>query len=199
MYLSTDTLKFLGITNSLAPGLSYEKYLNAYGCELTKGTFPYEFIDDLRKLNDPELPPQEAFYSQLKQEGISDEAYERCQKVWRDEDMTTLKDYLVWYNNRDVVPFQEALAKQFAFYQQRRIDMFKGGISVPDLTLLYLFNDLPPKTHFTLFNEQNKDLHQLVQTEVVGGLQSCSRVITTLTSPMKGEGNMGRKSPTYVG
>ena len=36
--------------------------------------------------------------------------------------------------------------------------MFKQGISVPGLTLLYLFNDLPEKTYFTIFNEKNKDL-----------------------------------------
>ena len=47
--------------------------------------------------------------------------------------------------------------------------MFKQGISVPGLTLLYLFNDLPEKTYFTLFNEKNKDLHHLVKDHVVGG------------------------------
>ena len=64
-----------------------------------------------------------------------------------------MRDFLVWYNNRDVVPFLEDLDKQFAFYQQQNIDMFKDGISVPGLTLLYLFNDLPANTFFTVFNE----------------------------------------------
>ena len=47
--------------------------------------------------------------------------------------------------------------------------MFKQGISVPGLTLLYLFNDLPEKTYFTIFNEKNKDLHDLVKDNIVGG------------------------------
>ena len=47
--------------------------------------------------------------------------------------------------------------------------MFKQGISVPGLTLLYLFNDLPEKTYFTIFNEKNKDLHDLVKENIVGG------------------------------
>ena len=47
--------------------------------------------------------------------------------------------------------------------------MFKQGISVPGLTLLYLFNGLPEKTYFTIFNEKNKDLHDLVKDNIVGG------------------------------
>ena len=40
MCLSTDQLKFLDIINYKAPGFSYDKYLKAYGCEVTKGHFP---------------------------------------------------------------------------------------------------------------------------------------------------------------
>ena len=40
MCLSTDQLKFLDMINYIAPGFSYDKYLKAYGCEVTKGHFP---------------------------------------------------------------------------------------------------------------------------------------------------------------
>ena len=111
---------------------------------MKKGHFLYEFIDDLQKLNECSLPPQTMF-CHLKNEGISDEHYTLCHKVWQDNRMTTMRDFLVWYNNRDVVPFLEAIDKQLAFYRQQNIDMFKYGISVPGLTLLYLYllNDLP--------------------------------------------------------
>ena len=146
MCFSTTNLKFLDVTQYLAPGVSYDKYLKAYGCELQKGHFPYEYMDDLHKLEDRALPPQAAFFSRLKNEGISNDDYARCQAVWRNNQMTTMRDYLVWYNNRDVTPFLEAIAKQFAFYHDRGIDMFKDGISVPGLSLLHLFNDLPNDT-----------------------------------------------------
>ena len=169
MCLYTDKLKFLDVTQYLAPGVSYDKYLKAYGCELGKGHFPYEYMDDLQKLEDRALPPQAAFYSQLKSEEISDADYARCQAVWHDNGMTTLRDYLVWYNNRDVTPFLDAIAKQAAFYHNRHIDIFKDGISVPGLALSYMFNDLPPNTFFTVFNETSKDLHHLVKDNIVGG------------------------------
>ena len=133
MCFSTKKLKFLDIINFLAPGYSYDKYLKAYGCELQKGHFPYEYMDGIGKLEDSALPPQEAFYSRLKNEGISDEDYARCQAVWRDNGMKTMHDFLVWYNNRDVVPFLDAIDKQFAFYKQQNIDMFKDGTSVEHL------------------------------------------------------------------
>ena len=42
--------------------------------------------------------------------------------------MKTFRDFLIWYNNRDLVPFLEAIEKQFLFYKLRHIDMFKDGI-----------------------------------------------------------------------
>ena len=169
MCFSTNKLRFLDVKKYLAPGVSYDKYLKAYGCSAQKGHFPYEYIDDLQKLEEHSLPPQAAFFSRLKNEGISDTDYALCQEAWRINRMTTMFDFLVFYNNRDVVPFLEAIDQQFAFYQQQNIDMFKGGISVPGLTLLYLFNDLPPNTFFTVFNQTNKDLHHLVKDNIVGG------------------------------
>ena len=169
MCLYTDELKFVDICNYLAPGVSYAKYLKAYGCELGKGHFPYEYMDDLQKLEDRVLPPQSAFFSRLKNEGISNDDYARCQAVWRDNGMKTLREYLIWYNNRDVTPFLDAISKQFAFYRDRDIDMFKDGISVPGLSLLHLFNDLPNDTNFVTFNRTNSDLHKLVKDNIVGG------------------------------
>ena len=169
MCFSTPKLKFLDVTQYLAPGVSYDKYLKAYGCDLQKGHFPYEYMDGIGKLEDRALPPQAAFYSQLKSEEISDADYARCQAVWHDNQMTTMRDYLIWYNNRDVTPFLDAIAKQFTFYCDRGIDMFKDGISVPGLSLLHLFNDLPNDTYFTVFNRTNSDLHELVKDNIVGG------------------------------
>ena len=49
MCFSTRKLKCLDIINFLAPGYSYDKYLKAYGCELQKGHFPYEYMDGIGK------------------------------------------------------------------------------------------------------------------------------------------------------
>ena len=50
MCLKTMHLKFLDITNYLAPGFSYDQFLKAYECTHTKGHFLYEWVDSLEKL-----------------------------------------------------------------------------------------------------------------------------------------------------
>ena len=72
-------------------------------CGIPKGSFPYPCVDSPDKLKFESLPPQEAFYSTLKQECISDEDYEFCKCVWLEE-MRTTCDFLVCYNNCDVKP-----------------------------------------------------------------------------------------------
>ena len=74
---------------------------------------------------------------------IKPEEYQYCQQVWRDHQMTTFRDFLVWYNNLDVVPFIEALKKMSAFWREKKIDMLRQGMSVPgeyiSVDILYRF------------------------------------------------------------
>ena len=59
MALSTKMLKFLDIVNYLAPEYSYAKFLKAYDVEQEKGFFPYEWVDDLNKLNATHIRPMQ--------------------------------------------------------------------------------------------------------------------------------------------
>ena len=169
MCLKTEHLRFLDVTNFLAPGFSYEKFLKAYECPQTKGFFPYEWVDSLDKLQHPALPPHEAFYSSLSNKNISFEEYKYCQQVWTDNNIQTFRDFLIWYNNLDVQPFCDALEKMSAFWKAKKIDMLRQGISIPGITLIYLFSTLEPGIFFSLFNEKNKDLYTLFKQNLVGG------------------------------
>jgi hypothetical protein len=48
---------------------------------LRKGVYPYDYVNSLEKLNETSLPPKEAFYSNLNEEGISDSDYEHAQNL----------------------------------------------------------------------------------------------------------------------
>ena len=96
MCLKTNHLKFLDITNYLAPGFSYDQFLKAYECTQTKGYFPYEWVDSLEKLNFATLPPPEVFHSALSGTDITEEQYEYCQRVWDEQGVTTFRDFLLW-------------------------------------------------------------------------------------------------------
>ena len=165
MCLFTTHLRFLDVLNFLAPGFGYDAFLKAYGCILTKGFFPHEWFDSLDKLKQTCLPPHEAFHSTLRNENITDEEYACCQRVWEEHNMQTMRDFLEWYNNRDVEPFCKALQKMSDFCSDKNIDMLKQGVSIPGVTLIYLFATLPPDTCFTLFREKDKDLYYLFQEQ----------------------------------
>ena len=68
-----------------------------------KGIYPYEYMNSSEKLKETELPPREAFYSRLNEEGISDEDYEHARKVWETFEMKNLGDYHNLYNQVDVL------------------------------------------------------------------------------------------------
>ena len=50
------------------------------------------------------------------------------------------------------------------------LDAFKSSLTLPGLTIQLMFSDLPPGVYFTLINQSNSDLHQLIKKNVCGGL-----------------------------
>ena len=82
--------------------------------------------------------------------------------------MKTVRDYLIRYNNRDVQPFVEVLEKIAVTYREKGIDLFKDGISVPGLTMKYLFK-LSPEANFALFGNKDRDLYHKFRENLVGG------------------------------
>jgi hypothetical protein len=50
-------------------------------------------MTSLEKLNVSQLPSHEAFYNTLKNGNISAEVNQLCQKVWEDNNMTTMKEW----------------------------------------------------------------------------------------------------------
>ena len=54
------------------------------------------------------------------------------------------------------------------FWKERRIDIFKDGLSMPGLTMKYLFSNVP-NVYFSLFTEKDKDLYYTMKDNNVGG------------------------------
>ena len=168
--LKTKNLKFLDITNYIAPGYSYDAFVKAYDCHLTKGYFPFEYITSLDKLNDQQLPPHHSFYSTLKQSNITSEQYQYCRDVWEHNGMKSMRDFLIWYNNLDVQPFLEAIEKQFSVYKSKGLDMFKQAVSVPSLATKWLFKESNTKEFsIPLIPKNHSDLYGTIRNNIVGG------------------------------
>ena len=141
MFLSTPNFKFLDIKNYLAPGLSYDAWCRAYGCELQKLAFPYEWFDSFEKLNHIGPVKYEEFYSSLKGGiNISQEEYQNFCDEFRKRGCETMKDWLKEYNLADVEPFIEALEKTREQYYPDEIDLLKDAVSIPGISMTYVLN-----------------------------------------------------------
>ena len=121
MFLSTSKFKFLDIKNYLAPGLSYDAWCRAYGCELQKLAFPYEWSDSFDKLNHKGPVKYEEFYSSLKGGiTISQEEYQNFRDEFRKRGCETMKDWLKEYNLADVKAFYRGSRKNQGTILSRR-------------------------------------------------------------------------------
>ena len=58
-----------------------------------KGIYPYEYMSSWDKFKESQLPPIEAFYSNLNMSNISKNDYQDMQKVWKEFGIHNLGDY----------------------------------------------------------------------------------------------------------
>ena len=96
-----------------------------------------------------------------------EENYQYLLDIWNQQNMCTFKDFLRWYNNKDVVPTLEAMQKMLAFYHMKGIDMLKLGCNLPNLANICLHKSTSAK--FYPFTETDKNLLQKIREDMVGG------------------------------
>jgi hypothetical protein len=84
--------------------------------------------------------------------------------------MTSMRDFLCYYNNLDVGPFVQAVENLQKFYFDKSIDLFKTSVSLPGIARAMLFETAKRNCAcFALCDEDNKDLYETIKTNIVGG------------------------------
>ena len=180
--IATPTLKFLDISHYIAPGYSYAQFLKSYKAKEEKGFFCYEYLSDPSILEETELPPYESFYSNLKRCNV----LEQEMLLWREKygvklqfqvlecplsvkqlGMKTIRDFLIYYNLKDIDPFTEAVTNMQTFFIENNVDIFKDSISVPGVARQMLFKS--EKAKFALFDSKNEDLYYTIKQGICGG------------------------------
>ena len=73
-----------------------------------KGFYPYQWVDNVEKLNHHGLPPADDFYSTLSQETISEKNYKHAQNVYAKLNCKSFKDYHFTYLKTDVLLLADA-------------------------------------------------------------------------------------------
>ena len=70
---------------------------------LRKGIYPYEYMDDWEKLNEPQLPTIEMFFNSLTQNHCDPTDYAHAKKCWEIFECKTMNDYQDLYLKLDVI------------------------------------------------------------------------------------------------
>ena len=68
-----------------------------------KGVYPYEFMDGFNKFEKKQLPKKASFFSRLNQEKVTDENYQRVQKVWEEFSCQSMGEFHDLYLKTDVL------------------------------------------------------------------------------------------------
>ena len=177
--IETQHFRFLDVVSFLAPGVNYSKFLNMYNASEQKFFFPYEFLDDPKKLEYDRLPSMEHFYSKLKGRNTLGESeceindnYRLVQRVWERENMCSLKDLLMYYNKVDVTPGVTALKSMISFYKEERdIDMLKDALSAPGIARKLLFRAAKEQNAFFYsFSKNQEGVYDFFKKSITGGL-----------------------------
>ena len=95
------------------------------------------------------------------------EKYLYLQRVWENNNMQYLSEFLKWYNNKGVVPTLEAMQKMLELYHNKGIDMLKLGCTLPNLANIRLHKSTNSK--FYPFTESDKVLLEKRRENMVGG------------------------------
>ena len=98
---------------------------------------PYEWLCGYKKLSHVGPVSYEDFYSSLKSTITRDE-YEQVLKLFKENDRTTMGDWLRVYNVAYVVPFTEGFKKMAGQYYPDKIDVCKDAVSIPGISMRYV-------------------------------------------------------------
>ena len=74
-----------------------------YNLLTRKGIYPYEYMSSWDKFEEFQLPPIEAFYSNLNMSNVSEGDYEHAHKVWKEFNIRNLGEYHDLYLCTDVI------------------------------------------------------------------------------------------------
>ena len=158
---------------------------------LRKGVYPYDHIDCLDKLLETKLPPKEAFYSLLNDEGISED-YEHAQNVWKEFRMKSMRDYHDFYLKTDVL----LLADVFEEFRKVCLDNYKLDpawyYTSPGLSWDAILN----MTNINLEILTDPNMYLMTEKGIRGGVSIISTQYGKANNPYMGDDKYDPNYPT---
>ena len=141
-------------------------YENELGMLCQKGFYPYEWMDNVEKLNHQGLPPKNDFYSMLSKETITETNYNHAKNVYEKLNCKSFRDYHMTYLKCDVL----LLADVFENFRKTCINYYRldpaNYISAPSLA----WDAMLMKTNIELEQIYDQKILDIVERHKKGGL-----------------------------
>ena len=136
-----------------------------------KGIYPYDYMNDFNKFNETELPPKKEFYSQLAEEDIKDEDYEKAQHIWKHFNIKNLGEYHDLYLKTDVL----LLTDVFENFRTKCLEDY--GLDPAHYYTLpnFAWDAMLLKTGVTLDLIYDEELYKMVEKGLRGGMCQVSK------------------------
>ena len=145
-----------------------------------KGKFPFEYVDCMEKLDEEQLPPKEAFYDSLKNQDISMEDYEHCQRVFKVFECRNLMEYMLVYLKSDVL-LLNSVFEEYRKISQRKLSMDPARFfSASHFT----FQAMLRYTGVELEIIQDLEIVHMIRQSIRGGLSLASKRYLEANDPM---------------
>ena len=198
-----DSMSFLQASldnlskNLLGAGREHFKNTNAEfnnDIILRKGVFPYEWLTDVKKLDETELPPIEDFYSSLNDCGISEDDYKHAQSVWSTFKCKSMRDYHDLYCKSDVLQLTDV------FEYQRKNLMATHGLDLLHFFSLpgFSWQALLKYTGQSLELINDREMFDFVQKGMRGGISSIITRYAKANNPYMGDKYEPSKETSYI-
>ena len=89
--------------------------------------------------------------------------------MWHNIRKTTFYDLLRWYSLLDISLFLEAVLIYLELYQNRGFNLFKMSISLPGISLHWMFETMGDNEKFHLFPPKDSDMGEAIHHNLTGG------------------------------
>ena len=184
-----NKLLFLYIYKYQSPHTSLDNFMKTYKAPVSKGVFPYEYLTTETVYSEA-MPKIKHFYSSLKGKNLlgytpeeqAKNYQEKVVQVWHDKHIDNLSQFLIHYNETDVIPFAVAIKNwlnNFHLFHpdgsvnsKEGVDVLKTTIGIPGVARQLMYNSVaaqPGFKGFMLFNEKNRDWDDRFWNNIVGG------------------------------
>ncbi|XP_050509169.1 uncharacterized protein LOC126886339 [Diabrotica virgifera virgifera] len=135
-----------------------------------KGIFCYDYIENIERLNETQLPNKIQFYSKLNDEEISEEDYAHAQKVWENFNIKDLGEYSDLYLKTDVLLLADCF-ENFRKMCNRTYNLDPAHyFTLPG----YTWDCMLKYTKCQLETLQDVDMLLFIESSIRGGVSQCS-------------------------